>query len=121
MEITARILGAELDAEPEISEIRAIDDDGVPITSVLGVSVRNASLPPEDGANAVSLTLATTPASSVTPAAVTVGDPPLALAFTGVESSDLSLLALLLLATGGALVFLSGRRPRRVEADNSGS
>ena len=112
MEITARVLGAQLDAVPEITEVRAIDDDGMPIVGVLGVSLTNTSVPP----TALTLTLGETPASSVPAAAADFGTPPPALALTGVESSDLALIALLLLVTGAGLAVLGGGRPRLARA-----
>ena len=111
MEITARVLGAQLDAVPEITEVRAIDDNGMPIVGVLGVSLTNTSVPP----TALTLTLGEIPASSAPAAAADFGTPP-TLALTGVESSDLALIALLLLTTGAGLVVLGGGRPRLARA-----
>ena len=120
-QITARVAGPELEAMAVVSEARAIDEEGVPITSVLGVSISNEPVQPGDS-NPIVFTFAAAPASAATttaPATAAAANavPPV-LAFTGVESSELALIALLLLATGGALVFFGDRRRTLVNASD---
>ena len=113
--VTARVMGDDLNAEAEVSAARAVDDEGVPITSVLGVSIVNAA-PEISQTNTalLPLTLAAPQAAiATTPGPASAA--PAALALTGVESSHLALLAMLLLISGGALVALSSRRRWLVE------
>ena len=113
--VTAIVTGDDLDADAEVSAARAVDEEGVPITSVLGVSITNSEPAAVNNSNPLlPLTLAA-PAATVTTPPAPINQVPATLAFTGVESSHLALLATLLLITGGALVTLGSRRRELAE------
>ena len=99
VQMTTEVVGDELTAFAEIADAQGLDDNGVPITSVLGISLLSSNSP----TNAVSFSFANTQ----TPEAPV-------LAFTGVESGEIALLAALLLSAGFGMVLFTGRRRRRI-------
>ena len=94
IELTVMVAGDDLVAVADIASAEAIDENGLPLTSVLGVSLSNS--------NTLSSTLGLSTATDSIPV----------LAFTGVESKDLTGLAMLILTLGLGLVFASGRNRR---------
>ena len=120
-EMTTVVMGAVLGARATITEAQAVDEAGEPLTSVLGISVANLDAAEDEASPGVlSLSLI---GSSVdnNGATASFGEPPAALALTGVESFHLALLALLLLIAGSAMVTYSGRTRNRFESHTSGS